>query len=160
MIDGESFAITDEFPGACAGEKLDLSLFRCSSRSDRPGEFVPHLAPVENASITTGSKPRFATFWHTGTIQQSILVVRAKTARFPFPIPGGSISGKRETEPWGAPIREGPGESVTNPAGHVSVMATPSEIRAAIVQQSPANPLSDFGLKLLEDGSSYRIPKK
>jgi RHS repeat-associated protein len=47
-----------------------------------------------------------------------------------------------------------------NPAGHVSVLATPSEIRAAIVQQSPGNPLSDFGLKLLEDGSSYRIPRK
>jgi hypothetical protein len=47
-----------------------------------------------------------------------------------------------------------------NPAGHVSVFATPSEIRAAIVPQSSANPLSDFGLKLLEDGTSYRLPKK
>jgi RHS repeat-associated protein len=46
-----------------------------------------------------------------------------------------------------------------NPAGHVSVFATPSEIRTAIVPQSPANPLGGFGLKLLEDGTSYRIPK-
>lgn len=47
-----------------------------------------------------------------------------------------------------------------NPAGHVSVLATPSEIRAAIIPQSPVNPLSNFGLKLLEDGTSYRIPKR
>ena len=58
------------------------------------------------------------------------------------------------TLPSGSVVLDG------NPAGHVSVFATPSEIRAAIVPQSPANPLGDFGLKLLEDGTSYRIPKK
>ena len=46
-----------------------------------------------------------------------------------------------------------------NPAGHVSVFASPAEIQSAIVPQGAANPLSDFGLKALEDGSSYRIPK-
>lgn len=45
------------------------------------------------------------------------------------------------------------------PAGHVSVFATPSEIQAAIARQGANNPLSDLGLKALEDGSSYRLPK-
>jgi len=64
---------------------------------------------------------------------------------------------------WAVDVSKLPPGSVVpdgNPAGHVSVLATPSEIRSAIVPQSPANPLSDFGLKALEDGSSYRIPKK
>jgi hypothetical protein len=64
---------------------------------------------------------------------------------------------------WAVDTSKLPSGSVVldgNPAGHVSVLATPSEIQAAIVPQSPANPLSDFGLKLLEDGTSYRIPKK
>jgi len=46
-----------------------------------------------------------------------------------------------------------------NPAGHVSVFASPAEIQSAIVPQGPANPLFDFGMKALQDGSSYRIPK-
>jgi RHS repeat-associated protein len=46
------------------------------------------------------------------------------------------------------------------PAGHVSVNASAAEIKAAIVPHGPSNPLRDFGLKLLEDGSSYRIPKR
>jgi len=46
-----------------------------------------------------------------------------------------------------------------NPAGHVSVFASPAEIQSAIVPQGAANPLSDFSLKSLEDSSSYRIPK-
>jgi hypothetical protein len=47
-----------------------------------------------------------------------------------------------------------------NPAGHVSVVnASPSQIRAATVPQSPANPLSDLGMKELEDGVSYRLKK-
>lgn len=46
-----------------------------------------------------------------------------------------------------------------DPAGHVSVYASPDDIRSAIVPQGADNPLNDFGLKALDDGSSYRLPK-
>jgi RHS repeat-associated protein len=43
-----------------------------------------------------------------------------------------------------------------NPAGHVSVTATPDQIRAAVMQDVNGTPLE--GLKRMDDGS-YRLPK-
>ena len=51
--------------------------------------------------------------------------------------------------PPGSVVRDG------MPAGHVSVRATPDEIRAAVFDDPF---LRDSGMKLLEDGS-YRLPK-
>lgn len=44
-----------------------------------------------------------------------------------------------------------------SPPGHVSVFATPDEIRSALVTDFPDNPL--IGLDPLDDGS-FRLPKK
>lgn len=46
-----------------------------------------------------------------------------------------------------------------SPPGHVSVSATPDQIRGAVVSQGAGNPLGDLGLKPLETGSAYRLPK-
>jgi RHS repeat-associated protein len=45
------------------------------------------------------------------------------------------------------------------PAGHVSVNATPDQIRLAIVPHGPDNPLQQLGLKPLKDLGCYRLPK-
>ncbi|MGE3167176.1 MAG: polymorphic toxin-type HINT domain-containing protein [Planctomycetota bacterium] len=56
--------------------------------------------------------------------------------------------------PVGSVVRDG------TPAGHVSVNATPDESRNATIPQGADNPLNDLPLKPLQDGSSYRLPKK
>jgi len=45
------------------------------------------------------------------------------------------------------------------PSGHVSVKATPEQIRAATISHGPDNPLSGYGLKCAQDGTSYKLPK-
>jgi hypothetical protein len=54
--------------------------------------------------------------------------------------------------PPGSVIRDGV------PPGHVSIRATPEQIRAATIPVTPENPLFG-GLKPLEDGRSFRLPK-
>ncbi|MEU8529038.1 RHS repeat-associated core domain-containing protein [Streptomyces sp. NPDC048629] len=44
------------------------------------------------------------------------------------------------------------------PDGHVSVFASPDEIRGAVVPAGEGNPLAGMGLKELKDGA-YRLPK-
>jgi hypothetical protein len=46
-----------------------------------------------------------------------------------------------------------------NPPGHVSVKATPEQIKAAIVERGPDNPLDGLGLKDAANTSSYKLPK-
>jgi hypothetical protein len=63
---------------------------------------------------------------------------------------------------WAVDTTKLPANSVVAdgvPAGHVSVDATAAEIRGATIPQSAENPLSGMGLKPLDDGVSYRIPK-
>jgi hypothetical protein len=56
--------------------------------------------------------------------------------------------------------------STRSPDGHVSVFATPDQIRGAIVPISDNNPLGELGLKPVEsaDGSggagNYRLPRR
>lgn len=45
------------------------------------------------------------------------------------------------------------------PHGHVSIDATPGEIRAAIIPHGPGNPLHELFPKPLEDPGAYRIQK-
>jgi hypothetical protein len=46
-----------------------------------------------------------------------------------------------------------------SPDGHVSVFATPEEIRAAIIAGGPDNLLEELGLKPLTDPGAYRMPR-
>jgi hypothetical protein len=46
-----------------------------------------------------------------------------------------------------------------NPAGHVSVFASPAEINAAVVAGGQDNLLQQLGLKMLQEFGSYRLPK-
>jgi hypothetical protein len=45
------------------------------------------------------------------------------------------------------------------PPGHVSVFASPGNIRGAIVPSGPGNFLEELGLKALEELGSYRLPR-
>jgi hypothetical protein len=46
-----------------------------------------------------------------------------------------------------------------DPPGHVSVFATPDEIRAAVVASGADNFLAQLGFKMLEEPGSYKITK-
>ena len=62
---------------------------------------------------------------------------------------------------WGVRTDQLPGGSVimdNNPAGHVSVFASPEQIRNAIMLNGPENPLDEM-FKSLEEAGSYRLPK-
>jgi hypothetical protein len=74
---------------------------------------LPQIAASKTAPIDIGIRSRCDRICPTGRLGNTSLSEGAKNGRFPFPFPGGSIGGKRETALWGAPIRRGPGESVT-----------------------------------------------
>lgn len=63
---------------------------------------------------------------------------------------------------WAVDTGQLPEDSVVvdnNPPGHVSVFASPDEIRAAVVPSGPENFLEQLGLKTLEEFGSYRLPR-
>lgn len=45
------------------------------------------------------------------------------------------------------------------PFGHVTVTATPEEIRAAVIPHSESNPLAELGLKPAQNPGTYKLPK-
>jgi hypothetical protein len=45
------------------------------------------------------------------------------------------------------------------PHGHVSVFATPKEIRDAVIPKSADNPLGELGLKEAQNPGTYKLPK-
>jgi hypothetical protein len=62
---------------------------------------------------------------------------------------------------WAVQTDQLPSGSVimdNNPAGHVSIFATPEEIRNAVLFGGPDNPLEEM-FKALEESGSYRLPK-
>ena len=74
---------------------------------------VPQIAFCENAIVLPDSEFRCDTKCAISRLVRSALSQRDKSVRFPFPFPWRAIGGKRETMAGSAPIRVGPGESVT-----------------------------------------------
>ena len=142
-----------DYPSAPLGSETRNPITRTSGSFGGLAEFLAAEGGIPNFIYRTGSQTENALTDAAGVSFRDSISSSANRAQVFGP--GEKI--------WAVDTSKLPSGSVVldgNPAGHVSVLATPSEIRAAIVPQSPANPLSDFGLKLLEDGTSYRIPKK
>ena len=124
---------------------------------------LPQGVEEELDQVTTSDVP--ATIFRTGSRTEEALTrttglsfrnsVSSSADQMQIFKPGDKI--------WAVDTRLLPSGSVTvddNPAGHVSVFATPEQIKGAVVPSGPENFLEQLGLKPLEETGSYRLPKK
>jgi len=113
IIDGDPVTVIDGFRAMSVGLAASCIRRNAIQSGEHDVISVPQIAFCENAIVLPDSEFRCDTKCAISRLVRSALSQRDKSVRFPFPFPWQAIGVKRETIARGAPIRVGPGESVT-----------------------------------------------